>query len=180
MKPPDNPRDITIPLTQNLFREAVMRKIQWILLSFYLSMPAAYPGTIRVPGDQPTIQAAIDSSAPGDTIRIDGGYFHERLVIRDKQLTIIGHESSSSFIHFAYEDYAPVPVIDIKNSEVALIDLQVVGGDRFDEEFGWYGSTRIGINSIESKLHLENIRMLRFFNAQVCIYKGSVYAKNVA
>jgi len=46
--------------------------------------------TIHVPGDQPTIQAAVNAAANGDTIHIAAGTYTEQVVITDKSLTLIG------------------------------------------------------------------------------------------
>lgn len=63
-----------------------------MLVSVALAAPtiaSASPGVIRVPSTYPTIQAAIDAAAPGDTIRIGSGTFVEQLSI-GKDLTLVG------------------------------------------------------------------------------------------
>ena len=60
-----------------------MRPDQWILaLTLAVAAaPAASAETHEVPGDHPTLQAAVDASGAGDTILIGAGVFHERLVV---------------------------------------------------------------------------------------------------
>jgi hypothetical protein len=50
-----------------------------------------HAATIQVPGDHPTIQAAVDAAANGDTIEIRGGKYAEDVVILNKDdLTLVG------------------------------------------------------------------------------------------
>jgi len=44
--------------------------------------------TIRVPGDVPTIQAAIDTAVSGDVVIVAPGIYTERLTIADKAITL--------------------------------------------------------------------------------------------
>jgi pectin methylesterase-like acyl-CoA thioesterase len=43
--------------------------------------PAQAKGSLVVPRDFPTIQAAVDAAAPGDTINIQSGIYTEEVVI---------------------------------------------------------------------------------------------------
>ena len=49
----------------------------------------AEPRTITVPGDFPTVKAAVEAAAPGDTVLIKPGQYQESLVI-DKPITLRG------------------------------------------------------------------------------------------
>ena len=53
----------------------------------------AFGTVLRVPEDYPTIQAAINAAAPGATIWIAPGVYHESLVI-NKTITLIGEPGS--------------------------------------------------------------------------------------
>ena len=50
----------------------------------------AIPGLVRVPEDQPTIQAAIDAALPGETVAVAPGFWDERVTIRGKAITLRG------------------------------------------------------------------------------------------
>lgn len=44
--------------------------------------------TIRVPADQPTIQAAIDAASTGDTVLVSPGTYYENLTVNRKEVTL--------------------------------------------------------------------------------------------
>ena len=58
----------------------------------------ANAATTRVPADKPTIQAAIDSAATGDTILVAPGTYHENLVIDTKEITLASEQGASKTI----------------------------------------------------------------------------------
>src|SRR5262245_13239140 len=59
--------------------------------------PAYAKGSIVVPRDFPTIQAAVDAAAPGDTIHIQGGIYTEEVVI-GKDLDLRGAGAGATTI----------------------------------------------------------------------------------
>jgi len=56
-----------------------------LTLGFALDLIA---NTIRVPANQPTIQAGIDAASPGDTVLVSPGVFVENLDFKNKKLVV--------------------------------------------------------------------------------------------
>ncbi|MFH1278862.1 MAG: right-handed parallel beta-helix repeat-containing protein [Candidatus Eisenbacteria bacterium] len=75
-----------------------MRRILLIVLGIILPV-CALAGGVRVPGDQPTVQAAVDAAGPGDTVFVGPGTYIENVVIRDKEgITLIGTDGAEETI----------------------------------------------------------------------------------
>ncbi len=66
-----------------------MRYIIIILLSIFF-YSYAFPATIHVPADQPTIQAGIDASVNGDTVLVAPGTYVENIDFKGKAITVRG------------------------------------------------------------------------------------------
>ena len=79
------------------------------LEGFFVSSVEFCKPDITVPTDFPTIQAAINASNPGDTIKVLPGIYTEQLTI-SKSLTIIGSGAKSTIIQ-APDVLNPSPVI---------------------------------------------------------------------
>jgi hypothetical protein len=91
----------------------------------------AAPGTILVPTAYPTIQAAIDAAAPGDTIRVLPGTYTEQLTI-DKDLTILGSGRHLTFIRapsvLTADDLGDTAIVSIGGgASVSMSRLTVAG-----------------------------------------------------
>lgn len=59
-----------------------------LLLLVLAARPATAATTIRVPTDDPTIQAAIDAAASGDTILVSDGVYRENIDFKGKAITV--------------------------------------------------------------------------------------------
>ena len=79
----------------------------------------AYPATIKVPDDYPTIQEAIDAAGPGDTIQVAAGTYYERVTV-NKTVTLMGEDPLTTIIDGD---------IDVKNvSNMVISTFTIIHG----------------------------------------------------
>jgi hypothetical protein len=64
---------------------------------------SAGPGVIEVPGDHPTIQAAVDAANPGDLILIAPGVYHEAVNVITDNITIRGLDRNEVILDGEFE-----------------------------------------------------------------------------
>jgi len=77
-----------------------------VSLGLVTAAPVAAATTIHVPGDYPTIQAAIDAAGPGDTIMVAAGTYAAFQVIDKNNIHIIGTEGATVTTANLIEDEA--------------------------------------------------------------------------
>jgi len=69
-----------------------------------LAAPPVEGATIYVPGDQPTIQAAVDAAGPGDTVEVAAGTYYENVVVNNS-LTLLGAGAADTIVDGQGLDY---------------------------------------------------------------------------
>lgn len=109
----------------------------------------AFGAVINVPGDQPTIQAAIDAADPGDVINVAAGTYAENLVIDKSDLRLQGANAKTTIIDG--HDAGRVLWID-SQSNVEIENFTLKNGAGTGEDFDGGGilvndSDHIAINS---------------------------------
>ena len=91
-------------------------------LALFLSLPVAAQTVIRVPGDQPTIQAGIDVAAHGDTVLVAPGTYVEQLDLLGKAIVVLSESGpgvtviDSQGLH-QWPDWPQYPVVRMKTGE---------------------------------------------------------------
>lgn len=105
-----------------------------------LSLPAA-AGTIRVPQDQPTIQAAIDAAAAGDTVLVSPGVYtgpgNRNLDTRSKAITVKSAGGAATCVldaeGISRSEYQAVFVIQGSETPATVIEgFTIRGGYHFN------------------------------------------------
>lgn len=79
--------------------------------------------TWRVPADAPTIGAALDSAAAGDTVLVEAGTYNEGGLVVDKNLVIMS------------EDGPAATIIDAQNTRTSVFTLNAVASNARIEGF---------------------------------------------
>jgi hypothetical protein len=62
------------------------------------SPPAQFDAVIHVPGDAPTIQAAVDMARPGDLVLVAPGVYHEAVKVHTPGITIRGEDRNATIL----------------------------------------------------------------------------------
>jgi hypothetical protein len=69
-----------------------------ILRSTQSAPPAQFGHVLHVPGDQSTIQAAVNAASPGDLILVAPGVYHEAVKVCTADLTIRGEDRNTTIL----------------------------------------------------------------------------------
>ena len=68
-----------------------MKRISLLILVFVLGVFPLFSQIINVPGDQPSIQAAIEAASDDDTVLVAEGTYYENINFLGKAITVASH-----------------------------------------------------------------------------------------
>jgi parallel beta-helix repeat protein len=91
-----------------------------LALSVGMQVAKASSKTITVPDDYKTIQIAINSASPGDTVYVRSGIYGERIVV-DKPVFLIGEDKQTTVI----DGSGTGTVVQITNSNVEVANFTI-------------------------------------------------------
>ncbi len=98
-----------------------------LLLVFALADEAT-AATIHVPANQPTIQAAIDAAANGDTVLVAPGTYHEAINFNGKIITVTSEQGAASTVIDAGGISGVVTFASGETRDAVLSGFTVTGG----------------------------------------------------
>src|SRR4029077_20054519 len=85
------------------------------------AIPATAANVLNVPGSYPTIQAAIDASANGDTVMVAAGTYFENIDFKGKLITVQSAQGPSVT---TIDGSNLAPVVNFSTSETAAAVIQ--------------------------------------------------------
>ncbi len=108
--------------------EVMPLRLMCLAAVLFAPLAGAESKTITVPVDYPTIKAAIEAAAPGDTVLIKPGQYQESLVI-DKAVTVKGEAAEQVRLH---NSVMASNVIKVTSKETVQLENLIV--EHTDEE----------------------------------------------
>jgi hypothetical protein len=131
-----------------------------ILITMTLAQALA-AGTIRVPGDHPTIQAAVDAAQPGDRVIIGPGTYREAIRMTRKAIILEGEKGPSRTVVDATDLNAPVlTCIGSSSMPVEIRGFQFMGGSGDQSRHGKTATVGGGLVLRGCSPLIENCRVI--------------------
>ena len=92
-----------------------------LLAASFALAACAQAATIRVPGDQPTIQRGINAATAGDTVLVAAGTYHESFDFIGKDLVIKGQGGAANTV-VSGDSLSPVVTMNDGETEAAVLE----------------------------------------------------------
>ncbi|HYY07189.1 MAG TPA: right-handed parallel beta-helix repeat-containing protein, partial [Actinomycetota bacterium] len=105
-------------------------------------VPAGPAGTVRVPRDAPTIQAAVDRAKPGGLVLIAPGVYHESVIATTPYLTIRGMSRRGTILDGDFRRANGIHVIEADGVAIENLTAKhyLLHGFSWSQVFGFRGS----------------------------------------
>ena len=136
----------------------VIRQLFFVVAILLIKLPVAFGATIRVPSEQPTIQAAVDAAGQDDTVLVEAGTYSgpgfEDIVIKRKSLVMKSDSGAKNTTLEATEPGRTI-FIDTNDAHVVTIEgLTISGGYKYDFQTSY--DKRGGIHLSNGTLNLSD------------------------
>ena len=130
-------------------------RFRFFILAVVTFATAAHAAPIRVPAQQPTIQAGIAAASAGDTVLVaPGRYLVNDLALRSG-VTLRGARDSANDV--VLDGRRLGRVVDCANvQDVALEGLVITGGQRLA---GWFDDAGGGVRCLDARVRLTDCRI---------------------
>ena len=111
--------------------------------------PALPGGEIRVPGDAPTIQAAVDAADPGGLVLVSPGVYEEAVVVTTPFLTIRGTDRNEVILDGRFRLDNGIAVIEADGVTIENLTARhyLLNGFLWQSVFGYRGSFLTAFNN---------------------------------
>ena len=121
------------------------------ILSALLFIASLQAGIIRIPADQPNIQAGIDAALEGDTVLVDEGLWYDQIFFRGKAVTVashfimdgdtnhIGNTIIDGSLNTDPDSGSVVYFIASEDTNSVLCGFTITGGSGTITEYSWHG-----------------------------------------
>ena len=124
--------------------------------------PAAATAVLTVPTQYPTIQAALDAAAIGDTVSVEPGTYHEKINFNAKNVKLVSTGGAAATV-IAAPTGTTVTTVTI-GPEASIVGFTITGGNNY---FG-AGMSVNGIGTLVAKnVFQANIQMNGGFGAAI-------------
>jgi plastocyanin len=111
--------------------------------------PANFSDTVRVPRDEPTIQAGVDAVRPGGMVLIAPGVYQEQVTVTTPYITIRGENRNTTIIDGTFERANGIQVIEADGVVIQNLTAhnQLLNGFYWNRVHGYWGSYLTAYNN---------------------------------
>jgi|GEM_PF-2924874 len=152
----------------------MMKRVLLAVVGLLVTAAAASAGTKYVPSQYPTIQSAVNASAPGDTIVVAAGVYSEHVVISTDSVTIRGVNRDTVIIDATQTPPARSPGIYLSHADGCTICSLTVRNGALGYPSGDVDNSQYGILLYDSDNNLiTNVRTSNNGAYEIFLWDGS-------
>ncbi|MBS1801299.1 MAG: Ig-like domain repeat protein [Acidobacteria bacterium] len=138
-----------------------------LCLALFLATAFARGATIRVPADQPTIQAGINAASNGDTVLVAPGTYYENIVIDTKEITLTSEQGASKTILDGGTNDTVLTIRNTPSIATTINGFTVQGGKNTNQFIAG------GIHILRGGASIANMTFGANYGGQIYVESGS-------